>query len=45
MEGCLSCPGDYGLTVRPMKVKVRAQDRNGNVFTVEGGAQSPRLLP
>lgn len=31
-EGCLSCPGDYGTTLRPMNVKVKAQDRFGNVI-------------
>lgn len=37
-EGCLSLPGKYGVTVRPMKVQVKAQDRNGKwqVFTCEG---------
>lgn len=37
-EGCLSLPGKYGVTVRPMKVQVKAQDRNGKwqVFTDEG---------
>ena len=35
-EGCLSVPGEYGLVKRPMNVKVRAQDRNGNWFEVEG---------
>lgn len=37
-EGCLSLPGKYGVTVRPMKVQVKAQDRNGKwqVFTGEG---------
>ena len=37
-EGCLSLPGKYGVTVRPMKVQVKAQDRNGKwqVFTSEG---------
>lgn len=36
-EGCLSLPGKWGTTVRPMKVQVKAQDRNGNwqVFTGE----------
>lgn len=28
-EGCLSLPEKYGTTLRPAKVKVRAQDRNG----------------
>lgn len=28
-EGCLSVPGKYGLVVRPQKVTVSFQDRNG----------------
>lgn len=37
-EGCLSLPGQYGVTVRPAKVQVKAQDRNGkwHVYTGEG---------
>lgn len=35
-EGCLSVPGKWGMVKRPMKVKVRAQDRTGNSFEVEG---------
>lgn len=35
-EGCLSFPGQYGMVKRPMHVKVRAQDRKGNFFEVEG---------
>ena len=35
-EGCLSVPGKYGLVTRPYWAKVRAQDRNGNWFEVEG---------
>ena len=35
-EGCLSVPGEYGIVTRPMKAKVRAQDRDGNWFEVEG---------
>ncbi len=35
-EGCLSVPGKYGIVKRPMNVKVRAQDRNGNWFEAEG---------
>lgn len=35
-EGCLSVPGKYGLVKRPYWAKVRAQDRNGNVYEVEG---------
>ncbi len=35
-EGCLSCPGEYGVTVRPEFVTVKAQDRFGNEVTYEG---------
>lgn len=35
-EGCLSVPGRWGVVKRPMKAKVRAQNRNGNFFEVEG---------
>lgn len=36
-EGCLSLPGKYGITSRPKKVQVKAQNRNGKwqVFTGE----------
>lgn len=36
MEGCLSVPGKYGIVTRPNVVKVRAQDRYGEWFEVEG---------
>ncbi len=37
-EGCLSLPGKWANTKRPLKVSVKAQDRNGKwqVFTGEG---------
>ncbi len=35
-EGCLSVPGKYGLVMRPYWAKVRAQDRDGNWYEVEG---------
>ena len=35
-EGCLSVPGEWGITDRPMKVRVRAQNRYGEWFEVEG---------
>ena len=37
-EGCLSVPGKWGTVERPMKVRVKAQDRNGNWFETEGEA-------
>lgn len=36
LEGCLSVPGLYGDVKRPLIVRVRAQDRNGNFFELEG---------
>ena len=29
IEGCLSCPDDWGYVVRPMEIIVKAMDRNG----------------
>ncbi len=43
-EGCLSFPGEYGVTNRPMYVKVKAQDRNGNHIIVEGEGLKARAL-
>lgn len=43
-EGCLSVPGEFGLVKRPMTVKVRAQDRNGNWFVVEGTGLTGRCF-
>lgn len=36
LEGCLSVPGKWGIVTRPNVVRVRAQDRFGNWFEVEG---------
>ncbi len=36
VEGCLSSPGEYGITSRPMKVKVEAFNRFGNPVSYEG---------
>ncbi|MEE1057080.1 MAG: peptide deformylase [Acutalibacteraceae bacterium] len=36
VEGCLSCPNQWGVTKRPMFVTVKAFDRNGKEFTVKG---------
>lgn len=43
-EGCLSFPGEYGITERPQKVTVRAQDRFGKSFTVTGEGLLARAL-
>ena len=43
-EGCLSFPDEYGLVRRPMDVTVRAQDRNGETFTVSGTGLTARCF-
>lgn len=43
-EGCLSLPGMYGMVTRPMKVRVRAQDRDGNWFEVEDEGLTARCF-
>ncbi len=35
-EGCLSLPGKQGMTIRPMTVKIKAQNRNGNWCVYKG---------
>ena len=35
-EGCLSVPGKWGKTKRPMHVTVRALDRHGKEFDISG---------
>lgn len=43
-EGCLSVPGVYGWVARPDYAKVRAQDRNGDHFEVEGHGLTARAF-
>ena len=35
-EGCLSNPGEYGITKRPKAVTVRATNRHGEQFEITG---------
>lgn len=35
-EGCLSCPGEWGIVRRPKTVILQAQDRFGKEFTLKG---------
>jgi len=44
LEGCLSVPGRWGYTKRPMKVTVRATDRDGNEYTVTGEGLTARAF-
>ncbi len=43
-EGCLSVPGKWGMVKRPNYAKVRAQDRDGNWFEVEGEELAARCF-
>ena len=43
-EGCLSIPERFEEVKRPMKVTVRAQDRNGNNFTIKAEGFKARAL-
>lgn len=36
LEGCLSLPGEWGIASRPYRAKVKALNRNGEEFTLEG---------
>ena len=36
VEGCLSIPGKWGITQRPLTVTVKALDRSGVEFTLTG---------
>lgn len=44
LEGCLSVPGYWGFVKRPMKVRVRAQNRDGKWFEVEDTAMTARCF-
>ena len=43
-EGCLSNPGEYGITKRPANVTVRATDRHGNEFEITGSELLARAI-
>ena len=44
LEGCLSLPGKWGYVKRPEWVKVKAQDRTGAWFEVEGTGLTARCF-
>ena len=44
IEGCLSLPGKWGITTRPMTVTVEATDRNGKRYTVTGSGLLARAI-
>ena len=43
-EGCLSLPGEWGVTRRPARVTVRAMDRTGKSFDITGEGLLARAL-
>ncbi|MEF9958351.1 MAG: peptide deformylase [Niameybacter sp.] len=43
-EGCLSVPKKYGAVRRPNYAKLRAQDRNGEWFEIEGEELMARAM-
>ena len=43
-EGCLSNPGEYGITKRPKAVTVRATDRHGKEFELSGSDLLARAI-
>ena len=44
LEGCLSVPGVWAVTERPMKVTVKAIGRDGKEFTVTGEGLAARAF-
>ena len=43
-EGCLSNPGKYGITKRPMHVTVRATNRKGETYELNGSGLLARAI-
>ncbi len=43
-EGCLSVPGRWGITKRPMRVTVRAMDLDGKLFELTGSELLARAI-
>ena len=44
LEGCLSVPGKWGVTERPLTVTVKAMDRHGKYYTVTGSDLLARAI-
>lgn len=43
-EGCLSNPGEFGITKRPMHVTVRAMNRKGETYELTGSGLLARAI-
>jgi len=44
VEGCLSCPNDWGYVTRPNKVKFKAQNRFGEWYEMEANELFARAV-
>lgn len=44
IEGCLSCPGIWGIVRRPKRVLVKALDENGEAITIEAFDELAKCL-
>lgn len=44
VEGCLSCPGEYGITKRPMQVTVKALNKDGQEVSYTKDALTARCF-
>ena len=44
VEGCLSCPGEYGITLRPQRVTVEGQNRYGENVVYDGEGITARAF-
>ena len=44
VEGCLSAPGEYGITKRPEFVKIKAQNRFGKKIVISGNGLKARCI-
>lgn len=43
-EGCLSLPGVYHEVIRPLRVKIQAQNEYGKVFTLDADGLLARVI-
>ncbi len=43
-EGCLSCPGQFGVVIRPMFVTIKGQNRKGEEVQYKGKALKARAF-
>ena len=44
VEGCLSIPNEYGNTLRPKKVTIKALDENGKEITLTGRGEMAKCF-